>query len=226
MSDPDSEDKRSKALANFAGKLEKQKEEDKEAKKKILKEGIEEREKSSKGSIMSSKAVTGTLSNMRGKAGMSAFVGTSGKIKSPRLRRGEFIEMLARELLLIGNDEFKDSGGVVTMNKLKTHFDESRDNWELRENDIEEAVKYLSKENMIPNFEKLDKDMEIIYFKPIELSQDIKKILMAAHGIEATKTGLTEILGWNKERVDAAVKQLVSIGIAVEQEDFVFFPGM
>ena len=45
-------------------------------------------------------------------------VGTSGKIKSPKFRRGDFVKLLARELLLIGHDELKEFGGVISKEKL------------------------------------------------------------------------------------------------------------
>ncbi len=219
-------EKKENAFASFASDLVDVEKEDEKAKKEILKEGIEKIEKDEKKSILSSRMITSEISKLRGYADMSAFVGTSGRIKSPKFKRREFISLLARELLLIGNEEINDRGGIISLKKLEEYFAEKRDNWELRENDIKEAIKFLEKEKMIPSFEKLDKNLELIYFKPIELSKDTRKILMAAHGIEATKKTIKDVLGWSEERVNNGIKQLVSSGLAVEEGEFIFFPGL
>ncbi|MHA2250012.1 MAG: hypothetical protein ACXAD7_06600 [Candidatus Kariarchaeaceae archaeon] len=218
--------KRENAFSGFADSLISAEQEDKEAKKEILREGIEEREKLDKSSITSSRAVTGKLSTMREQAGLSAFVGTSGKIKSPRFRRKEFISLLAREVLLIGRDELTDTGGILSMNKLEEHFAASRENWELREKDIDEAVELLTKQEMIPGKEKVGEELEIVHFKPSELSTDTRVILKTAMGIEVTKSSLVSLLGWSIERVEASIKQLVSDGVAILDEDNVYFPGI
>ncbi|MHA2090444.1 MAG: hypothetical protein ACW98K_06250 [Candidatus Kariarchaeaceae archaeon] len=218
--------KREDALTGFADSLLKVEEEDREAKQEILKEGIEEREKSSKSAMTSSRMVSGTLSTIRDEAGLSAFIGTSGKIKSPKFRRGKFIQLLAREVLLIGRDEMKPSGGVVSMEKLEEYFKESRENWILRENDLEDAVLLLDKQDMIPDLQKVDKEIKVIHFRPTELSRDTRQLLVAAMGIDVDREKLTTILGWDIERVGAAMKQLVQEGIAIEDGDTVYFPGL
>lgn len=218
--------KREKALNSFAAGLLDVEKEDKEAKKEILREGIEEREKIDKSTLKSSRVVTSKLSKIREEAGLSAFVGTSGKIKSPKFRRGEFISFLAREVLLIGRDELKGTGGLISMSKLENHFSETRKNWQLRENDIAEAIKLLVKQDMIPGSEKISDELEIIHFKAIELSKDTRQILQTAMGIEVSKNSLSSILGWPLERVNASIKQLVKDGISVEDGDNVYFPGL
>lgn len=223
----DEENKKKKdAFANFASKLDKVVEEDKEAKKEILKDGIESMEKSDKGSIMSSKALTGKLSSIRQEAGMSAFVGTSGKIKSPKFKRKEFIELLARELLLIGSEEMRDKGGIISIAKLTDHFAETRENWELRDKDIKEGVEYLKSKELIPKFNKISDDLQLIHFRPIELSQDTQEILKVAHGIEVTRDKLVDLLGWTAERVDTGISLLKTNGLAVEDDGFIYFPGL
>lgn len=226
MNNPEEEKSKKAALSSFADSLLNAQKEDKKAKKEILKKGIEERENSEKSALLSSRLITSKLSDMRSQADMSAFVGTSGKIKSPKFKRKEFISLLARELLLIGNEELTDKGGIISLAKLQKFFDETRDNWELRENDIKDALNFLMDEKMIPNYEKLDENIELIYFKPIELSTDTRRILMVAHGIDATKKAIQDVLGWDKERVQLAISQLVRDGLAVEEGDFVFFPGL
>ncbi len=224
---PDKErKKRDNAHANFAEGLIQSEEEDKEARKEILREGVDEREKIDKSTLSSSRAVTGQLSRIREEAGLSAFVGTSGKIKSPRFRKGEFISMLAREILLIGTEEMEESGGIISLAKIKQFFAESRENWELRENDIEEAIKLLEKQEMIPGGERVSDELTIVHFKASELSKDAKHILKAALGVEVTKSSLASILGWTPKRVDIGINQMIKDKIAIEDGENIYFPGL
>jgi hypothetical protein len=214
------------AYSNFAQGLVDVEEDDKKAKKDILVRGIENREKSSKKTLSSSKLLTEALSKIRTEAGKSAFVGTSGKIKSPKFRRGEFIKLLARELLLIGHEEFSQYGGIISKTKLESHFIDTRTNWKLRENDIQEAVSYLVKEKLIPRIDKLNEELDMIHFIARELSIDGKEILMAAQGIDPSISRLATVLNWEEVRVKNAVQQLVSDGLAIVDDDSVYFPGL
>ena len=226
----DSEDRDNKrdvkdAFASFAKDLKNVEKEDKEAKKEILVKGIEKREKINKKTLRSSRILTESLSKIRTEAGKSAFVGTSGKIKSPKFRRTDFVKLLARELLLIGHDELTQSGGIISKEKLDTHFKETRDKWQLRENDSVEALSCLVDEKLIPHIDKMDK-LELIYFIPRELSSDGKEILIASQGISPSISQLSTILNWNEKRVENAVKQLVEDGLAIQDEETLFFPGL
>lgn len=212
-------------FANFADSIVKAEEEDAAAKKDILREGIAEREKKDKGAISRSRVITSRLSQMRQKADLSPFVGTSGKIKSPKIRRGEFMEILAREVLYIGNEEMEAHGGVVGLSRMKEYFEEKRDNWQLRKNDISEAVDLLIDAKLIAGKEDLG-DEVIIYFKAIELSHDPKSVIQAAFGIEATYDRLLQILGWSKERLKQAIDQLIQDGIAIDDGTQIYFPGL
>ena len=219
-------DKVKNAYSNFAQGLVDVEEEDKKAKKDILVKGIENREKISKKTLSSSKLLSESLSKIRTEAGKSAFFGTSGKIKSPKFRRGDFVKLLARELLLIGHEEFSQYGGIISKSKLESHFLETRTNWKLRENDIQEAVSYLVKEKLIPRIDRLNEELDIIHFIARELSTDGKQILMAAQGIDPSISRLATVLNWKEIRVKNAVQQLVSDGMAVMDDDSVYFPGL
>ena len=226
---PDSsqdEDPRKSAMANFASGLLAAEEEDKKAKKAIIREGVERLEKSESALIKSSKMLTSELARIREEADMSPFVGTSGKITSPKLRRGEFIELLGRELLWIGREELKDKGGIISLSQLRSYFTTNRDNWELRDKDIPEALRWLNEEDMIPELDRLDDELTLIRFRPIELSQDTRAILKAAMGLEVTKSRLLSILGWQELRLDEALHQLEEDGIAIISGEDVYFPGL
>ncbi|MHA2098088.1 MAG: hypothetical protein ACW99A_05330 [Candidatus Kariarchaeaceae archaeon] len=224
--DRDGDEKVKSAFADFAKGLSDVEKEDKKARKDILIKGIEEREKINKKTLFSSKILTESLSKIRTEAGQSAFVGTSGKIKSPKFRRGEFVKLLARELLIIGHDEFSEYGGVISNSKLDSYFSETRSNWSLRDGDILEAVQYLVNEKLIPHIDKLNEELDIIHFIARELSTDSKEILMASQGIEPSISKLAKLLNWQEARVNNAVKQLASDGLAIIDNDNVYFPGL
>ncbi|OLS22747.1 MAG: hypothetical protein HeimC2_28950 [Candidatus Heimdallarchaeota archaeon LC_2] len=223
--DRDNNNKVSDAFANFAQGIKDVEKKDKEAKKEILVKGIEQREKINKKTLRSSRILTESLSKIRTEAGKSAFVGTSGKIKSPKFRRKDFVKLLARELLLIGHDELTHYGGIISKEKLSSHFKETRDNWHLRDNDIVEALTFLIDEQLIPRIDKLDK-LELIYFIPRELSSDGKEILTASQGISPSISQLSKVLNWDQNRIENAVKQLVEDGLAIQDEDTIYFPGL
>jgi hypothetical protein len=227
MTPPDQseKDQKKEAFANFADSLIQAEKDDEQAKKDILRKGIAKREKKQKGEIESSRAITKLISELREKADLSPFVGTSGKIKSPRLRRGEFIEILSRELLYIGSEEMKETGGVVSLKHLRTYFQQKRDNWELRDQDIPEAIDHLLSQQLIANREEIEGEI-IVYFQAIELSSDPKQLVEASLNIEATHERLLMILGWSEARLQQAIDQLVEDGIAIDDGTQVYFPGL
>ncbi|MCH8908179.1 MAG: hypothetical protein IH840_13905, partial [Candidatus Heimdallarchaeota archaeon] len=67
---------------------------------------------------------------------------------------------------------------------------------------------------------------EIILFKPVELSEDASEILGIAQGIDMTIPRLIKRLGWSQERVETGVKKLIADGIAVQEDEDVYFPGI
>ncbi len=218
-------EERKNALADFAKKLEGIEQSAKEEKRSILKEGIKTREKQLEKGTLKSRKVTSSLASIREKAGMSAFVGTGGEIVSPRFKRKEFLRLLARELLYIATEELSDSGGIFSLNKIENYFAETRSNWKLRDKDILEAVQQLEKEKLIPGF--MDKEKGIVQFKPVELSDDTTHILRMASGLgQSSVEALAELLGWDIPRVEAAIKVLVKLGLAIEDSGTIFFPGL
>jgi len=222
----DKEQARKSAMAGFADSLLEAQEEDKKAKKQILKEGVERLEKKEGDLIKSSKLLNSELAKVRQQADMSPFVGTSGKITSPKFRRAEFIEILAREILWIGREELKDKGGIISLHQLRDYFTTSRDNWELRDKDIPEALTWLDEHDMIPNLDKIDDELTLIHFRPVELSTDTRALLKAAMGIDATRSKLRAILGWDETRLDEALRLLEGDGIVLVDGEQIYFPGL
>ncbi len=221
-----SEKEKKEAFKQFADNLLGIEKEAKEKKTAKLKEGVERLESEKDTEILKSRHIKFKMGAIREQAGLSTFVGTSGKIKSPRFRRGEFLQLLARELLLIGTEELKkETGGICSINRLTDYFEKTRENWKLREKDISDAIDVLIKQKLIPGF--LSKEKGIVQFIPKELDSDANDLLQMASGLsEIDLIKLQAVLGWEKERMMKTLDQLEKQGLVIKDGDNLFFPGL
>ncbi|RMG31992.1 MAG: hypothetical protein D6732_13860 [Methanobacteriota archaeon] len=222
MSNKEKED----AFKQFANNLLNIEKEAKEKKAAKLKEGIEELENEKDTAVLKSRTIKTRMSQIREQAGISTFVGTSGEIKSPRFRRGKFLQLLARELLLIGTEELREeTGGICSIERLGNHFKETRENWKLREGDIQDAISILVKQKLIPGF--VDNEKKIVQFIPKELDSDANKLLIAASGLSETNfSQMQATLGWSEERLKKTLHQLETQGLVIKEGENLFFPGL
>ncbi len=222
----DSNDDKKKAKENYAQSLLNIEKDAKEKKTAILKNGVQKIEDDKSQSVFRSRKIKERVTKLREKAGLSAFVGTSGKITSPRFKRGEFLQILSRELLLIGTEELKnETGGIISIEKLQDHFSKTRSNWKLREKDIPEAIEILEKNKLIPGF--IDKEKKIVQFIPVELNEDSNELLRIAKGFEMLNVEKIQLVtGWNKERVEKTIEQLENLGLIIVDEENIYFPGL
>lgn len=221
-----SEKEKKEALKKFANNLLDIEKDAEEKKRSRLKEGVERMEKEKDSTVLKSRHIKSRLGEIRQQAEMSTFVGTSGEIKSPRFRRGEFLQLLAREVLLIGTEELKtETGGICSVDRLKEHFVKTRENWKLREKDLPDAIDLLLKENLIPGF--VDKEKKIIQFIAKELDSDANDLLIAASGLQETSVEqLKAVLGWREERLEKTLSHLERQGLVIRDGNDLFFPGL
>ncbi len=216
--------KKDKAMEDFASKLLGIEKKDEEEKMEILKDGIHKRESELK-EIKHSKSLNQKVAKIREDAGMSRFVGTKEKIKSPRIKRKQFIEELAREVLDVGLHELSDSGYVTTQLAFAKLFSEIRPNWKLKKNDIKEAIQLLEENNIIPKTLPLKSDV-IIRFKATELSDDVQKVLITCDKIDVIEFNeLVSLLGWIPERVKFSIEELEKLNLISTEGDELFFFG-
>jgi hypothetical protein len=213
---------KSEAYKQFADKLYNVQEVDKQKRKTTLKEGIDSREELLANSSKST-LIQNQISKISEQAGYSAFTDVSGKINSPKLRRSKFIELLSREILLIGLEQLEISSKVCTLEALENYFETNRTNWVLRKNDIIEAVKHLHKNQLIPKFVESDEGV-LIYFRPIELNDDVQKLLIVSSGLSNPKIDmLVSVTGWEKQRLLNALEFLQKNGLVAIDEESVYF---
>jgi hypothetical protein len=97
---------------------------------------------------------------------------------------------------------------------------------------IAKAIQNLANAKLIPGIRKLPSGIRIVELVPRELTNDQVAILSLA-----SRTGYTTLedvmtkTGWNRERADAALKSLESVGAAKIDKSYVhgtryFFPGL
>jgi len=203
---------------------------DKEKKKEVLRAGIERVEKKAKKELKSSKMLLERLMEIRRKAEMAETIGTGGKIKVPIMfGKEEFNKKLERELLVIGTEELKEIGSAITISNLIRYFKETRPNWKIRTIDITQAIKRLEEAKIIPKRVDIGEDEVLIRFKPIELSNDINRILQLATGrMVLTVKEIAEQLDWPIERVQDTLSKLIELELAVLDEETgeYYFPGI
>lgn len=215
-----SEKEKDDAFAAFGKKLNDIEEKDKQKRKEMLKEGTSQIQQDNKKGF-GSELVNRQLSYVQQEAGLSAFTDASGEIKSPKLRRGSFLKILARELLLIGLEELPSK--VTTVSSLASYFATNRTNWKLREKDIPEALEILEKDDLIPPVVAEDEDY-LVFFAPIELTEDPKRLIIIASGVsDLTFANLESITGWSKSRLMQAVEYLSKQGVISYSDDEMYF---
>ncbi len=215
-----------KALESFDEELKEIEEKGKKERKETLVEGVKQLEKE-KDVLRTSRTVTERLSEIRREAGISSAVGTGGKIKTPRMfGKKEFEALLQRELLLIGNEELKQAGGLIAIKKLYEYFQESRPNWKVKEKEILKALSQMEAAGVIPGFISVNDKKDFVLFRPLELDSSVQQLLKAASGGITEVKQLAVLLGWSEENVVELAKMLEKQGICIIEEDAIFFPGM
>jgi hypothetical protein len=219
------------AYASLGKEFEQIKEDGKRERQEAIRDGITRIESEKKNQIFESRLVSDQISELRKEANMSSSVGTSGQISQPRMfGKNDFREALARELLVIGHEELKEEGGTITLTNLLDLFKTTRPNWDVDIKQIENALKHLEKQEIIPKMQSLEKSEndKLIFFKPIELSNDIQTLLKFAPRDGENLSYFMSVLGWKKERLLNALDSLIQLDLAIldEEQNWIYFPAL
>ena len=216
------------AFENFGRSLEKTLEEGEEKRKEKIKEGIMQIEKKFKKELSSSRLASKRVSELRGEVGMSEKIGVSGK-KPKLFGKDKFLEELAHELLAMSTSNLDGVSDMMPMEKVLEKFKVFRPGWQVNLNDLRDAIKLLSKKNIIPPMQVINKK-EFVFFKPLELSSEINAILslvpMKEKAIKISDLRL--LLDWPEEKLSLVLKKLEELGIMIfdEESETCYFPGL
>lgn len=150
------------------------------------------------------------------------------------LKKGKKVDIKQLGMLLYQRMmlEKKETGGLLT---LPDAFD--RVNTGVLKNkitieDVEEAVKYLKRKNVIPEVKRLESGVMVISFFPVRYTQDQAAVLEIVPKTGIITTGdVCQKLGWSIERAERALQNLVDTGIARVTETYrtgrqYFFPNL
>ena len=227
---PDFRSQLSDAYKSMDDDLVKTQKDDKESKQEVLAKGIEKIEKKNYKELMASRMLVNKVLDIRKRAGMPQTIGTAGKVKAPTIfGKDEFKQKLARELLIIGNEELDDIGGAITIANLVDYFKETRINWKVKVGDILEVLKKLEEKEIIPPRVDIGEEDVLIRFKPIEMSTDFQEVLRLATGLPfLTVAKVSSHLGWSVERAQNTLTIMMKYDLAILDEgsgDY-YFPGL
>ncbi len=227
---PDFRSQLSDAYKSMDDDLVKTQEIDKDSKQKVLVKGIEKIEKKNFKELLASRMLVNKVLEIRKKAGMSQTIGTAGKVKASMIfGKDEFKEKLARELLIIGNEELEDIGGAITIANLIDYFKETRVNWKVDVGDILDVLKKLEEKGIIPPRVDIGEEEVLIRFKPIEMSTDFQNVLRLATGLPSLSVAkVSSHLGWSVERAQSTLTTMMKYDLAILDEGSgeYYFPGL
>ena len=217
-------DKKKDMFGAFGKSLDDTRQDAKERRQSILREGLEKRKKKLRN--ISSLKIFERVEIIKSEAGLDPYSAIGEKIKSPRFNRQGYLDKMKMQLLRIGNEELDKNYRVITLDFLEQYFKETRKNWEIREGDIREALEQLKKEGLIAKITEND-GKTLVYFSAIELSNDVEKILFAASGVgELTVDQLISVTGWDKSRLEDRLSHLEKMGLLVRFDEYVVFPTL
>lgn len=126
----------------------------------------------------------------------------------------------------------KENGGIMTYSEAYLLANTGKLAQKLETHDIENAVKILKKNKLIPGVHELKSGVKIISFFPVELTEDQNEVLSIAS--RDGFTTLEEVMlksGWTKVRAQNALQALEQEGITRKDESYAhgeryYFPGL
>jgi len=145
--------------------------------------------------------------------------------------RGRFYDELGLQILDIAKRRRETTGGIMTLAEIVLLVNKQRQT-SVSQVNIAKAIQNLANAKLIPGIRKLPSGIRIVELVPRELTNDQVALLSLA-----SRTGFTTLeevmtkTGWNRERSDAALKSLESVGAAKIDKSYVhgtryFFPGL
>lgn len=145
--------------------------------------------------------------------------------------RGRFYDELGLQILDIAKRRREATGGIMTLAEIVLLVNKQRQT-SVSQVNIAKAIQNLANAKLIPGIRKLPSGIRIVELVPRELTNDQVAILSLAS--RTGHTTLEEVMtktGWNRERSDAALKSLESVGAAKIDKSYVhgtryFFPGL
>lgn len=176
------------------------------------------------------------LAGLREELGLPTEIGKFDWKEAPtlkdRLTGGGFYDILANEILELGQELSEENGGIMAVSELWTELNKRRPGKMVSIDDLYRALSKLIDAKLIPPFKVLDSGVKIIEFTPIEFSVDHDVILnIASRTGYVTKEELLLRTGWPEERIQRCLTFFEEQGIARVDRSYAegtkyWFPGL
>jgi hypothetical protein len=137
--------------------------------------------------------------------------------------------MLAYQRVML---EKTETGGLLTLPDVFDRVNTGVLKNKITMDDVENAITYLKKENIIPEMKTLPSGVITVSFFPVQFTQDQGAILILVKKDGVIATGdVCKALNWSVERAERALQNLVDTGVARITETFregkkYFFPNL
>ncbi|MHA1221877.1 MAG: hypothetical protein ACTSSG_02620 [Candidatus Heimdallarchaeaceae archaeon] len=176
------------------------------------------------------------LSNLRSELGLPSEIGRFDWKEAPTLKdkltgKG-FYDVLANEILELGQKLTPENGGIMAAGELLTQLNKIRPGRTVSIDDMYRALEKLIDAQLISPYKLLDSGVKIIEFTSVEFSPDHDIILnYASRNGYVTKEDLLMKTNWTEERIDRCLAFFEENGIARVDRSYsegtkYWFPGL
>jgi hypothetical protein len=203
---------------------------------KSLNEQLKTIEKKFGSELRSNPALLEKITAIREELGLPTELGIFEKKEKPglldKLTSGGFYDQLALQILDIGKNSMKDTGGVMSFSELIKRIQELYKGHIISINDIQKSLSVLEKNNLLAKIELLDSGFKIIHFVTQELSPDMHEILKLANkfGGQLSRERIILETGWVLDRITRVMNYLEDKHITVKEENLegitYYFPSI
>jgi len=176
------------------------------------------------------------LASLREELGLPTEIGRYDWKEAPTLKdkltgKG-FYDVLANEILELGQSLTPENGGIIAIGELFTQLNKNRPGRMVSIDDLRRSVDKLINSQLIPPYRVLDSGVKILEFTTVEFSTDHDIILnYASREGFITKEVLLMKTDWTEERIDRSLKFFEEHGIARVDRSYsegtkYWFPGL
>ncbi|MHA1303047.1 MAG: hypothetical protein ACTSPI_05025, partial [Candidatus Heimdallarchaeaceae archaeon] len=151
---------------------------------KEIKKQLKKFEKKYGDKITENKEYYEKLSGLREELGLPTEIGRYEWKEAPTLRdrltgKG-FYDVLANEIMDLGQKLTEENGGIMSVSELYTQLNKIRPGKLVSIDDLYRSLEKLINSNLLPPFKVLDSGVKLVEFTPVEFSPDHDVILNIA----------------------------------------------
>ena len=203
---------------------------------KQVKKQLKKFEKKYGDKIVENKEYYEKLAGLREELGLPTEIGRYEWKEAPtlkdRLTGKGFYDILANEIMDLGQKLIEENGGIMSVGELFTQLNKTRPGKLVTIDDLYRSLEKLINSKLIPPFKVLESGVKLVEFAPVEFSPDHDVILnIASRTGFVTKEDLLLRTGWAEERINRCLSFFEENGIARVDSSYAegtkyYFPGL